>query len=110
MFYCLPFLCFNWVNVSVCFISIASNVVLFCLGHILFPLSPSNSACFRSYGSPPQMVTNVMSAVCVLLRENTDWSSVKLIMADPVHFLKRLADYDKDRIQDKVKYSILEIV
>ena len=61
----------------------------------------------RSYGSPPAMVMNVMSAVCVLLKELTDWSSIKLVMADPAYFLKRLAEYDKDRIQDKVRVGCM---
>ena len=56
----------------------------------------------RSYSSPPGMVMTVMSAVCVLLREHTDWTSIKLTMADPAHFMRRLAEYNKDKIHDKV--------
>ena len=58
----------------------------------------------RSYGNPPLMVTNVMCAVCVLLKEPTSWPSVKHIMSDPVAFLKRLTDLHKDEIHDNVSF------
>ncbi len=56
----------------------------------------------RSYGTPPAMVMNVMSSVCLLLKEPTDWISIKHIIADPVAFLKRLTSLDKDKVSDKV--------
>lgn len=48
------------------------------------------------------MVVHVMSAVCLLLQQPTDWSTAKHLMADPVAFLKGLSTYDKDNIPDKV--------
>ena len=50
------------------------------------------------------MVTNVMSAVCVLLKEPTDWPSIKRVMSDHVMFLRRLTDIDKNQLQDKESY------
>ena len=57
---------------------------------------------FRSYMTPPSMVVHVMSAVCLLLQQPTDWSTVKHLMADPMAFLKRLTSFDKDHVPDKV--------
>lgn len=48
------------------------------------------------------MVMTVMSAVCVLLGDPTDWNSIKLAMAEPVPFLKRLTALQKNKISDRV--------
>ena len=48
------------------------------------------------------MVMNVMSSVCVLLKESTEWAQIKHMMVDPVSFLKRLTSLDKDNVSDKV--------
>ena len=56
----------------------------------------------RSYTTPPTMVIHVMSAVCVLLQELTDWNSVKLLMSDYSSLMKRLSSFDKDHVSDKV--------
>lgn len=48
------------------------------------------------------MVMHVMSAVCVLLGEPTDWSTVKHLMADPLAFLRRLTTFNKDSVPDRV--------
>ena len=50
------------------------------------------------------MVMNVMSSVCVLLKEPTEWNAIKHIMADPVGFLRRLTSVDKDNVSDKVSH------
>jgi hypothetical protein len=56
----------------------------------------------RSYSTPPTMVMNVMSSVCVLLNESTEWVRIRHIMVDPVTFLRRLTSLDKDKVSDKV--------
>ena len=56
----------------------------------------------RSYGTPPAMVMNVMSSVCVLLKESTEWARIKHMMVEPVAFLRRLTSLDKDNVTDKV--------
>lgn len=57
---------------------------------------------YRSYGTPPSMVMHVMSSVCVLLQQPTDWDTVKHLMSDPIAFLKTLTTFDKDNVPDKV--------
>ena len=56
------------------------------------------------------MVMHVMSAVCVLLQQPTDWTTVKHLMADPVVFLKLLTGFKKNDIPEKVKMSKFIIV
>ena len=48
------------------------------------------------------MVMHVMSSVCVLLQQPTDWDTVKHLMSDPIAFLKTLTTFDKDNVPDKV--------
>ena len=57
---------------------------------------------YRSYGTPPSMVMHVMSSVCVLLQQPTDWDTVKHLMADPIAFLRTLTNFNKDNVPDKV--------
>ena len=57
---------------------------------------------YRSYGTPPSMVMHVMSSVCVLLQQSTDWDTVKHLMADPIAFLRTLTNFNKDNVPDKV--------
>ena len=71
-----------------------------------WPLCDDAVCMCRSYGTPPTMVMNVMSAVCVLLKEPTEWSSIRHIMVDPVAFLKRLTSLDKNSVSDKVSLSV----
>ena len=53
------------------------------------------------YQRPPELVTIVMSAVNVLLQEKPDWATAKQVLSDP-QFLKRLIQYDKNTIPEKV--------
>lgn len=62
----------------------------------------------RSYATPPAMVMNVMSSVCVLLKQPTDWNAIRHIMVDPVGFLRHLTSLDKNNVSDKV--SLLDAV
>ena len=48
------------------------------------------------------MVMHVMSAVCVLLQEPTDWNAVKLLMSDYGSLMKRMSSFEKDRVSEKV--------
>ena len=57
---------------------------------------------YRTYATPPAMVTHVMSAVCVLLGHATDWDTVKFITKNATVFIKRLTTFDKDNVPDKV--------
>ena len=56
----------------------------------------------RVYTHPPDSVTMVISAVCVVLQEKTSsWTVARQVMADP-HFIKRLISIDIDKIPEKV--------
>ena len=52
------------------------------------------------------MVMTVLSTVCILLGQKTDWSTAKLLLGDS-GFIKKLINYDRncitDRIYDKLK-------
>lgn len=72
--------------------------------HIIIP--PIVSSLSSSYGTPPTMVMNVMSSVCVLLKESTEWARIRHIMVDPVTFLRRLTSLNRDKVTDKVGKAI----
>ncbi|ESN90843.1 hypothetical protein HELRODRAFT_194633 [Helobdella robusta] len=55
----------------------------------------------RVYTVPPELVQTVMEAVCLLLNVKPDWSWAKVLLGD-ANFLKRLYEYDKDRIPDSL--------
>eukprot|EP00928_Gymnodinium_smaydae_P023850 TRINITY_DN19515_c0_g4_i1.p1 TRINITY_DN19515_c0_g4~~TRINITY_DN19515_c0_g4_i1.p1 ORF type:complete len:4480 (+),score=830.82 TRINITY_DN19515_c0_g4_i1:968-13441(+) len=55
----------------------------------------------RSLSSPPPLCTAVMDCVCLLLGYKSDWSTAKNVLAD-ANFLKRLKEFDKDAIPEKV--------
>ncbi|KAK7497834.1 hypothetical protein BaRGS_00010968 [Batillaria attramentaria] len=55
----------------------------------------------RVFSKPPELVQTVMEAVCILLGYKTDWASAKSMLGDP-NFLKKLAEYDKDNIPEKL--------
>lgn len=51
------------------------------------------------------MVMTVLSAVCVVLNEKPDWSTAKLLLADP-NFLKKLINYNHDNVSDKIQVNL----
>ncbi|XP_059176449.1 dynein axonemal heavy chain 6-like [Physella acuta] len=51
----------------------------------------------RVFTKPPELVQTVLEAVAILLGNKTDWASCKAMLGDS-NFLKRLAEYDKDKI------------
>ena len=53
----------------------------------------------KGYANPHPIVQMVMQAVCVLLNEKTDWSSMKVVMME-LNFLQRLKGYEKNSIPD----------
>ncbi|CAL1542606.1 unnamed protein product [Lymnaea stagnalis] len=55
----------------------------------------------RVYTKPPQLVSTVIAAVCVLFQKKTDWATGKLFLGDP-QFLKMLLTFDRNNQPEKV--------
>eukprot|EP00118_Oscarella_pearsei_P016795 m.162667 g.162667 ORF g.162667 m.162667 type:complete len:4507 (+) comp38847_c0_seq1:65-13585(+) len=68
-------------------------------------LDRTDIAEIRVYTKPPEMVMNVMAAVCVLLKQKPDWSTAKQLLADP-GFLSTLVSFDKNNVSDKVHEEV----
>ena len=55
----------------------------------------------RTFSKPPALVQKTMEAVCTLLGEKADWDTAKKVLGD-VGLIKRLMDFDKDNVSDKM--------
>ncbi|XP_023930267.1 dynein heavy chain 6, axonemal [Lingula anatina] len=64
-------------------------------------LDKSDVAEIRVYTNPPELVMTVMASVCVLLQQKPDWATAKQVLGD-AGFLKRLVQFDKNNLPDKV--------
>eukprot|EP00958_Prasinococcus_capsulatus_P007761 scaffold712_cov404-Prasinococcus_capsulatus_cf.AAC.19 len=64
-------------------------------------LNKSDITEIKSFTKPPPLVQKTMEAVCVLLQEKPDWDTAKKVLTD-VTFLRRLMEFDKDHILDKI--------
>ncbi|KAK3247052.1 hypothetical protein CYMTET_43439 [Cymbomonas tetramitiformis] len=63
----------------------------------------------KSFPKPPPLVQLTMEAVNTLLQEKPDWDSAKKVLSDG-QFLRRLFDFDKDNIPEKVIKSLKKYV
>ncbi|CAH1791320.1 unnamed protein product [Owenia fusiformis] len=59
----------------------------------------------RVYQNPPILVISVMSAVCTLLQQKTDWGTAKQVLGDQ-GFLKKLINFDKNSVPEKVFFKL----
>ena len=55
----------------------------------------------RGFKAPPEMVLNVLEAVCILLGVKPDWATAKNLLSDP-SLIQQLVEYDKDNLSDAV--------
>ncbi|EAY02556.1 Dynein heavy chain family protein [Trichomonas vaginalis G3] len=65
----------------------------------------SDLAVVKSFVKPPQLVIEVMEAVCLILGEQPDWSTAKTLLAG-ANFLNRLLDVNKNAIPEQVLMKI----
>ena len=56
----------------------------------------------RQFANPPELVKTVMAAVAVLLGENEDWNSIKLMMKNKDAFLAKIKGYDSLNVSTEV--------
>ncbi|KAL4237693.1 Dynein heavy chain 14 [Mactra antiquata] len=59
----------------------------------------------RVYLSPPYLVATVLNAVCLLFQKKPDWPTAKMMLGDP-NFLKKLLQFDKNSLPDKVFHKL----
>ncbi|KAL8568337.1 Dynein heavy chain 6, axonemal [Nucella lapillus] len=72
-------------------------------------LDKNDIAEIRVFSKPPELVQTVMEAVCILMGSKTDWAAAKSLLGD-TNFLKRLYEYDKDNIPDKIVKGLKKYV
>ena len=46
------------------------------------------------FSKPPELVSTVMEAICILFNIRPDWASAKTLLGDP-SFMKKMIEYDK---------------
>jgi dynein heavy chain len=63
----------------------------------------------RVYTSPPYLVATVLNAVCLLFQKKPDWPTAKQMLGDP-NFLKKLLQFDKNSLPDRVCLSCMGYV
>ena len=54
----------------------------------------------RQLKSPPEVIQQVMEAVCILLGVKTDWATAKQILLDP-YFQQKMIDIEKENIPEQ---------
>ncbi|KAK2951696.1 putative Dynein axonemal heavy chain 1 [Blattamonas nauphoetae] len=67
-------------------------------------LDKSDISEVKSFARPPDLVMFVMQAVCLLFGQPQTWEAAKKMMN--AEFLGKLADYDKDSLDDKLKAKL----
>ncbi|CAG9467054.1 unnamed protein product [Pedinophyceae sp. YPF-701] len=71
----------------------------------LWALNKSDIVEIKSFSNPPHLVQLTMEAVCVLLGETATWDNAKRVLNDQ-QFVRRLLEYDKDNIPDKLLRAV----
>ena len=55
----------------------------------------------RLYTHPPEIVRQVMTALCLLLQQPSDWNSIKHLLANK-SFIQMIINFDKDHVSDVI--------
>ena len=55
----------------------------------------------RAFKQPPELVLNVLEAVCILLGVKPDWPTAKNLLAES-SLIQQLVEYDKDNLSDAI--------
>ncbi|KAG1666392.1 hypothetical protein FOA52_006501 [Chlamydomonas sp. UWO 241] len=72
-------------------------------------LNKSDIVEIRTFIKPPVLVQLTMEGVCILLHEKPDWDTAKKVLGE-ANFVKRLVDFDKDNISERVVKGIQRII
>lgn len=76
-------------------------------------LNKNNLTELKSFGSPPESVVDVMSAVLVLFSKkgkvpkDRSWRACKVLMGKVDYFLNDLITYDKENIHPEIQKAVL---
>ena len=55
----------------------------------------------RQYARPPDIVQQVMTALCLLLQHPSDWISIKQLLSNK-YFIQMIINFDKDNVSDEI--------
>ena len=64
-------------------------------------LKKSDIVEIRRYTHPPEIVQQVMTAMCILLQQPSDWTSIKHLLADR-GFIPMIINFDKEHVPDEI--------
>ncbi|XP_039271711.2 dynein axonemal heavy chain 6-like [Styela clava] len=83
--------------------------VLSAANKALDALDKSDIAEIKVFAKPPDLVQVVLETVAILLNAKPDWATAKGLLGDP-NFLKRLLEYDKDNIPNKILSKLTKYI
>ena len=63
----------------------------------------------KTFTKPPFLVQLTLEGVCCLLQEKPDWDTAKKVLGE-ANFIKRLVEYDRDNVTEKVSKSLRRII
>ncbi|KAJ9505503.1 hypothetical protein QJQ45_023787, partial [Haematococcus lacustris] len=75
----------------------------------LASLNKSDIVEIKTFTKPPPLVGVTMEGVCLLLQEKPDWDTAKRVLGE-ANFIKRLMEYDRENISDKVVRSLKRLI
>ncbi|EFJ52773.1 dynein heavy chain 3 [Volvox carteri f. nagariensis] len=77
--------------------------------HSLSALNKTDIIEIKTFTKPPPLVQTTMEGVCILLQEKPDWETAKRLLGETT-FIKRLMEYDRDNIPDKVVRNLKRVI